>query len=116
MNWSTLSSELKERIRKLPENASALASLSCAIRKQDPQPALVKDAPSKQRSGPIVAVSIIGVRKRLLDSDNFIGACKHLRDQIAMSLNVDDADPRVDWRYNQIKGMPEGTIVLIQII
>ncbi len=116
MNWSTLSSELKERIRKLPENASALASLSCAIRKQDPQPALVKDAPTKQRTGPIVAVSIIGVRKRICDSDNFVGACKHLRDQIAMSLGVDDADLRIEWRYNQIKGAPEGTIVMVQML
>ena len=49
-------------------------------------------------------VEIIRVGKRTLDGDNLQGACKSLRDGIAARLGVDDADPRVEWKYSQQKG------------
>ena len=38
-----------------------------------------------------------------LDDDNLSGACKGIRDGVADALGVDDADPRVTWRYDQKK-------------
>ena len=41
--------------------------------------------------------------KGLLDDDNLAGGFKAVRDEIAAWLGVDDADPRVTWRYAQEK-------------
>ena len=49
-------------------------------------------------------VEIIRCGKRFLDGDNLQNACKGLRDGIADRLGVDDADPRVQWKYSQQKG------------
>ena len=49
-------------------------------------------------------VEIIRVGKRTLDGDNLQNASKGLRDGIAARLGVDDADPRVEWKYSQQKG------------
>tara|TARA_R110000822_G_scaffold31017_3_gene89923 strand:+ start:549 stop:860 length:312 start_codon:yes stop_codon:yes gene_type:complete len=49
-------------------------------------------------------VEIIRVGKRNLDGDNLQNACKSLRDGIAARLGVDDADPRVTWKYTQQRG------------
>lgn len=38
---------------------------------------------------------------RPMDSDNLPGAMKALRDQLAAEMLIDDADPRVEWRYGQ---------------
>ena len=48
-----------------------------------------------------MVVSLVGHRRRKLDDDNFVGACKHLRDAIAASLGLDDGDPRLRWEYGQ---------------
>lgn len=40
-------------------------------------------------------------RKQMLDDDNLVGALKAIRDLLASWLRVDDADPRVAWRYSQ---------------
>ena len=49
-------------------------------------------------------VKITRIGKRKLDGDNLQGACKAVRDQVAVHLMVDDADPRVTWEYAQEKG------------
>jgi hypothetical protein len=49
-------------------------------------------------------VEIVRVGKRDLDGDNLQSACKALRDGIADRLGIDDADPRVEWRYSQQRG------------
>lgn len=49
-------------------------------------------------------VTIVRVGKRFLDTDNLANAGKGLRDGIADRLGVDDADPRVTWKYEQQKG------------
>ena len=36
-----------------------------------------------------------------LDSDNLAGAFKHVQDQLAKELGVDDGDGSVKWRYEQ---------------
>jgi len=73
------------------------------------------DAPQKSRPRSVV-VSLVGCRRRALDDDNFVGACKHIRDAIAASLGLDDADPCLRWEYGQHETRgAEGVVVTIQI-
>jgi hypothetical protein len=73
------------------------------------------DAPQKGGAGGVV-ISMVGHRRQLLDDDNFVGACKHLRDAIAASLGMDDADPRLRWEYGQFETRgAEGVVVKIQL-
>lgn len=39
-----------------------------------------------------------------LDDDNLRSALKHVRDQVAAWLGIDDRDPRVAWAYGQARG------------
>ena len=43
---------------------------------------------------------------RQMDTDNLEGAFKGVRDKIADIINLDDADGRVSWHYNQYPGKP----------
>lgn len=36
-----------------------------------------------------------------LDDDNLVGAFKHVRDQLAREIGVDDGDQKVQYRYEQ---------------
>jgi hypothetical protein len=59
----------------------------------------------KRKSGKsrvAVIITLIGVGRTELDSDNFVAACKPLRDGIAKTLGINDADKRVQWQYGQI--------------
>lgn len=47
------------------------------------------------------------------DLDNVVGGLKAVRDQIADQLGFDDGDPRITWRYGQLKG-PWGVTVTIE--
>lgn len=47
----------------------------------------------------VVTLTRIGARR--LDGDNLQGALKGVRDGVAGFLGVDDADPRITWRYAQ---------------
>jgi hypothetical protein len=58
-------------------------------------------------------VTIIRHGKRLMDGDNLQSAAKGLRDGIADRLGVDDADPRVTWKYAQEKATYYGVTVTI---
>jgi hypothetical protein len=72
-------------------------------------------APQKGRARSVV-VSLVGCRRRKLDDDNFVGACKHLRDAIAASLGLDDGDPCLRWEYSQHETRgAEGIMVKIQV-
>ena len=86
-----------------------------------PQPARRRiasptDSPQTGRTRRLV-VSLVGLRRRTLDDDNFVGACKHLRDAIAASLGIDDGDKRIIWQYGQqhTQGR-EGVLVHIEVI
>jgi hypothetical protein len=50
-----------------------------------------------------IVVTITRIAPRKLDSDNAVGACKHVRDGVADALGINDNDPRVEWRYGQRK-------------
>jgi hypothetical protein len=53
---------------------------------------------------PPMTITMTRIGPRLMDSDNAVGACKHVRDQIAEDLSVDDGDPRITWNVEQEKG------------
>ena len=46
-------------------------------------------------------VVLTRIGRRDLDDDNLAGGFKACRDGIAQWLGIDDADPRVSWRYAQ---------------
>ena len=48
-------------------------------------------------------VTMTRLSSGILDDDNLQGACKAIRDGIADRLDIDDRDPRVEWRYAQEK-------------
>lgn len=60
-------------------------------------------------------VELIRVAPRRLDGDNLQNAFKGLRDGVADRLGVDDADPRVEWRYGQERGEPKQYAVKVRI-
>lgn len=60
-------------------------------------------------------VTLTRIGPRLLDDDNLRGALKAVRDGIADRLGVDDADPRVEWRYAQRRGEPRQYAVDVAI-
>lgn len=52
-----------------------------------------------------VVVELTRISPRLADSDNAIGGCKAIRDEIAAWLGMDDGDTeRVRWHYRQERG------------
>ena len=65
------------------------------------------------RIAPPFVVTITRISPRTLDSDNLAGSQKHIRDGLADQLQINDADPRVEWRYAQEKGT--GYAVRIEI-
>lgn len=48
-----------------------------------------------------VVVTLTRLAPRRMDSDNAVGACKHVRDGVADWLGVNDGDPRIEWVYGQ---------------
>lgn len=74
------------------------------ITKQDALPALVHQPKvSRCRKGRVaIVVTITSYRHRELDEDNLIAGCKPLRDAIASSLALDDADKRLQFEYRQV--------------
>lgn len=68
------------------------------------------------RADPVVVVTMLSCRRRLLDDDNLAAGFKPLRDAISETLGIDDADPRVKWEPRQIESKREETIVRIAIL
>lgn len=56
----------------------------------------------------VVLVSITRAGPRRLDTDNLAASAKACRDGVADALGVDDADPRVQWRYAQARSEHHG--------
>lgn len=52
-----------------------------------------------------VVVTLTRRGKKVLDSDNCQRALKAHRDAVAKMLGCDDADPRINWRYEQGLGV-----------
>lgn len=51
--------------------------------------------------GDRIVVRLTRIGKRTLDGDNLQRAGKACRDGVADALGIDDADPRLEWRYDQ---------------
>lgn len=122
LKLESLHAKLRARIESqlAQEDAARRADLR-PVPAAQPQPggrriAPRADAPQKGRPRRL-AISLIGLRRRTLDDDNHVGACKHLRDAIAASLGIDDGDKRICWQYQQLqtKGR-EGVLVRVEIV
>ena len=62
-----------------------------------------------------VVVTLTRIAPRPMDDDNLAHAFKAIRDGIADRLDVDDRDPRVQWRYGQERGEPNQYAIRIEI-
>lgn len=40
---------------------------------------------------------------KVMDQDNLAGAFKHVQDQLARELKIDDGDGSVRWKYEQVR-------------
>ena len=60
-----------------------------------------------------VAVTLTREAERAMDTDGLAASFKGVRDEVAAWLGLDDADPRVEWRYAQRK--TKGFHVVIEI-
>lgn len=85
--------------------------------KRDTLPAL-DQKPKARRSGKVcVALRVTFVRfsSHLLDDDNLQAAYKGLRDGVAKSFGIDDADKRIRFEYGQCETRgATGTVVKIE--
>ncbi len=59
-------------------------------------------------------VTLTRLGPRTLDNDNLLGACKWVRDGVAKALGLDDADPRIEWRYAQQKSKTYGVTIFVE--
>lgn len=61
-------------------------------------------------------VTLIRVAPRKLDDDNLASGFKALRDGIADRFGVDDGDPRIRFKYDQVRGKAKeyGARVLVE--
>jgi hypothetical protein len=60
----------------------------------------------------VVTITRLGPRQ--LDSDNCQSAAKHVRDQVAEYLGVDDGDQCYTWHYEQVKARLPGVRIVIE--
>lgn len=65
---------------------------------------------------PPLVVTICRAGPRKLDDDNLAAACKHVRDQIADIVGLDDGSPLYTWRYEQRVGKREHYRVDVEIV
>lgn len=63
----------------------------------------------------LMVISLVVFRHRPCDDDNLQFGCKWLRDSVAATLGLDDADKRIKFQYGQIvtRGK-EGVLVTIE--
>ncbi len=128
MNWTPeqfkeyaqrrLKQEERTRAKICNENNSSVGAIPNPERKRNTAPALDRGAQTitSRRRSVAIRVSITSVRKRILDNDNLIAGSKWLRDQIAETLGLDDAEGSgLTFEYSQVltRGT-EGTIVRIE--
>lgn len=105
-------------VRRLnPDVFNDVRPLPGAVRQPDQRPPLggEKTGAGRRANGLSYRVAIIGLRRRILDADNFVAGCKGLRDAIARRLGVDDAEKYVEWRYEQVQwNGEEGEVLRIE--
>lgn len=61
-----------------------------------------------------LVVTLTRFGKQLLDSDNLVGAFKHVRDGIASVVDVDDRSSQYTWIYKQEKAGYNGIRIQIE--
>lgn len=61
-----------------------------------------------------IRVTFNRIGGRRMDSDNFAGAFKHIRDAVARWLDIDDGDERIEWVYEQNAGKGAGVFMTIE--
>ena len=53
--------------------------------------------------------------RQTMDSDNLAGAFKHIRDALAREIGVDDGDPRIVWKYGQVRESVKGNYFTLTV-
>lgn len=100
---------------RLPVKLASLANLREHWSKRAERARIQKMATLVVEPHPLPCiVTITRMGPKPLDTDNLAISAKHLRDGIAARLGVDDADPRVEWRYRQDKSPEHEAVVTIQ--
>lgn len=114
-------SRARERMQSKHEASSNLGAVVATRTERNKVQALdgaIKER--RQRKGsvePCCRVLLIACRHRELDDDSNVYSLKPLRDAIAASLGLDDADTRIRWDYGQaITPGEQGVIVRIETI
>lgn len=69
----------------------------------------------KLEPGEMAWVHLCRIAPRTLDDDNIRAAGKHIRDQIAQALGVDDRSQRITWVYSQERGAPKEYAVRVEV-
>lgn len=109
---------LKTKVGSSPANQHlrALGAVENHQRERHPLSTLVQESNGQhQRKTSVgICITLVSFRHKELDDDNLSTGFKPLRDAIATSLGVDDADKRLLWEVRQVvtKGA-EGTQVLM---
>jgi len=117
MNYADL---IAKGYRKQPDGSwarSGMAGMEANQSKSAIAPRLAGRIPKqpKRKAGVELVVTLVACMRRELDSDNLQGACKPARDAIAVSLGLDDGDPRIRWNYAQVVSIGgEGIIVKME--
>ena len=71
----------------------------------------------KSKRGLEVIVTLVAVRRHLLDDDNNTGSLKTIRDSVAKTIGIDDGDSRIKFEYGQSKtDGEEGVIVKVKYL
>lgn len=65
---------------------------------------------------PPADVFLTRIAPRKLDSDNLAASFKHVRDEVARWLGVDDGIESVVWHYAQRQGKPKEYAVMIEVM
>lgn len=68
----------------------------------------------KERPALPVVVLLTREAMREMDTDGLAASFKGVRDQVACWLRLDDADPRVEWRYAQQKAKDYGVVIQVE--
>lgn len=59
-------------------------------------------------------ITLTRIAPRTMDGDNLQAGIKSARDGVADWLQIDDADPRVTWKYGQKRGEPKQYALLVE--
>lgn len=115
IKFDDLPLKIKEQIRR--DNPDVFRKVETAVTERSAVSPL--DGGSKQRKeskGSVaIVVTLVSLRSRLSDDDAIAASIKPLRDAIANSLGLDDADARIKFEYGQIQtNGEEGVLVSVQ--